>query len=100
MDDRGRVGRYVVALTASLVLGPVLAAGGLVALTAIVGEWFDFRLFDLSGISFLDWLYGGPGAGPNSFENYVTFMIAGGSAAACFGTLGGLWRWARRDRSP
>jgi hypothetical protein len=35
-------------------------------------EWLNFQLLDFSNIGLLDWLAGGPGAGANSFENYLS----------------------------
>lgn len=91
--------RYAVTALAALVLVPIMLLGAAVAATAILGEWFSFRLFDFSGIGPLDWLFGGPGASPNSFENYVTFMLASVPTFAAFAILNAMWEWARRDAS-
>jgi nitrate reductase NapE component len=95
-ERKGASIRFLVTALVALILVPVLVVGAIGAATAILSEWFDFRLFDFSDIGVLDWLFGGPGAGANSFENYVTFMVFGIPALASFAGLTALWQWARR----
>lgn len=90
-----RTSRFAVLVAAGLVLGPVMLVAAAVTVSAILSEWFDFRLFDFSGIGVLDWLVSGPGATKNSFHNYLTFMIGGVPAGLCFLALEALWEWAR-----
>jgi hypothetical protein len=86
--------RYMVVVLIGLVVVPVAFAAALVAATAILGEWLNFQFLDFSDISVLDWLAGGPGAGANSFENYITFMISGAIVMGGFLAMAALWRWA------
>jgi hypothetical protein len=94
---RGKLLKYVVVVAVGLVVVPVVLAATAVAATAILGEWFDFQLFDFSNISVLDWLAGGPGAGANSFENYVTFMVSGAITVGGFAIMAALWAWATKS---
>lgn len=89
--------RYVVLLLVGVIVVPIALAATVVAATAILGEWFNFQLLDFSDITVLDWLAGGPGAGANSFENYVTFMISGVIAMGGFAAMAALWSWASKS---
>jgi hypothetical protein len=80
-----------------------MVASGAVAALALLGQFFDYDLSQfiaptsLPGV--LDWLSGGPGAPPGSFQRYVTFMISAGIAGVCFALLRGLWAWAVTRRA-
>lgn len=90
--------RYAVLGIAAVILVPVMVAGGAVAVTALLGEWFDFQLLDFSNIGVLDWLAAGPGASANSFENYVTFVAGGVPVGVGGGVIWLIWQWARANR--
>jgi len=95
--------RYAIVVLVGIVAVPIGILGGIIAVAAIAGELFGFRLVDLSGVPllgwfsnlpFIDFLYGGPAAGPNSFENYVTGFVGFMIAAIAFVPMFALWQWA------
>jgi hypothetical protein len=92
--------RYVVLVLAGLVLIPVGVVGGLVMLTAFIGEFLNFQLFDFSDISLLDWLAGGPGASSTSFENYISGFVGFVVAFAGFGGIKLVWDWTVKAPMP
>lgn len=88
--------RKAVVVIVALVLAPLMIAGAVLAGTAILDEVFGAHLnpFDFSGIGWLDWLAAGPGAGPNSFQNFAAFMIGALLAAIPGSIVVALWGWA------
>jgi len=79
-----------------------MTAAGIVAGLAALGQFFDFDFTNFfvptSLPSVLDWLAGGPGAPPGTFQRWVTFMVSGIIAAVCFAILKGAWTWAAKGR--
>jgi len=91
-------GRWAAVVIAGLVLGPLCLAAGAVAALALLTEFFTVDMTDLLPRDLpgaLDWLAGGPGAGPGSFQRYLTLIVSAVIAGATGAAIVATWRWAR-----
>jgi hypothetical protein len=115
-----RVGRATTAVLVSAIAGPIGIWAGLIAALALVQQvvsgfvmigdaswtevfnpavWFGWQNIAGNG-SVLDSLLGGPGAPGGTASRYVVFMVFAMTAAACYGAVRAVWRWAQPGQEP
>ena len=108
-------GRTIAAVGVTVVAGPVGVSAALFAIVSIIAQvlagfgviinadwvqvfnpavWFGFNNIAGTG-SIADSLVGGAGAPGGTVGRYAAFMLTGILAAACFGAINAVWRWAR-----
>ena len=107
--------RNVVALGASILLGPIMVWAGLIAALSLIQQvlagfldlteaswnrflnplvWVGAESIGGTGGIF-DALVGGPGSPGGTVSRYVTFMVFASITALCFAGIKSAWSWAR-----
>ena len=107
--------RVLVAVVATMVLGPMAVFFGLLAVLTLIQEvaagWFDLQQASLTSwlspgvwfglespggtASIFDMMVGGDGAVGGTAGRFFVFAIAGGIAFGSVKGIGAIWSWAR-----
>lgn len=88
-------GGMVLGLVLAVILGPLMVAAALLAVLAFVATLTGWGPGFLERQAALDLLYNPPGGGNGTPVRFITFMVSGGVAAACYLLIG----WAADRQS-